>query len=182
MHDRDSWLESMAEQPLPGGVEAAALAAAMGTALLAKAVRVTLARGSAADWQRTTLESAAAVARTARGELLRLARADEAAYRRVLDTRHVPAPDQARRQAWQTASEVPLQVAEVCDDLLRRLPALDDLCWPPVRADLEIGKSLLRAGKQAGLLAARANLEAWGSDPLAERLATRLDDLEENEQ
>lgn len=169
------WLDDMVTKPLPGGVAAAALAAAMGAALVAKVARFSQSQQApGADGQRA-LPSPLALAQASWVELFQLAAADEAAYRRVLDTRHLPPADEARRQAWQQATDLPLSLAESCRRFLAKLPRGEDVGAPGLAADLEIGRRLLQAGAEAGMLAARENLSAWGahvdSDPYQRRLA-----------
>ena len=153
------WLDDMAVHPLPGGVSAAALASAMGAALCAKAARVTLQRRPQDDTNhRTDLVALVDSARDNRLALVRLAAEDEQVYRAVLD-----AGEQASRdRAWQAATEVPIGVAEISQSMLAGLATLENVCWPSVRVDLEIGIGLLEAGVQAGLRAAEANLRQWG--------------------
>ena len=59
----ESWLDELAAQSLPGGVSAAALASAMGAALLAKTARVTLGRQTLAPGNRGRVDKIAAQAR-----------------------------------------------------------------------------------------------------------------------
>jgi formiminotetrahydrofolate cyclodeaminase len=179
----DAWLERMATKPLPGGVAAAALAAAMGAALGAKVAE----RGQLhpapdrAGWRASP--ALAALAQASAGELVDLAVADEAAYRLVLDTRHLPDDDQSRRQAWQQATEIPLSLAECCRRLLADLPRLEEVRLTGVAVDLQIGRRLLEAGAEAGLLAAGENLGAWGAHsdatPYARRLAALIGEEED---
>lgn len=158
MDEFEAWLEEMATKPLPGGVAAAALSAAMGAALVTKVTAAgrRLARGGLAD-----------LALASRADLLQLAADDEAAYRRVLDTRHLPAADEAHRGARQGAIDVPLRVAETCRRLLAELPTPEEVPSPALAVDFEIGRRLLQAGIQAGVLAAGQNLEAWGEPDIA---------------
>ena len=170
----EAWLDEMATQPLPGGVAAAALAAAMGAALVAKVARVgqsLRAPGLAGQRARPSLVT---LAQASQLELLHLVAADEAAYRRVLDTRHLPAADEARREAWQQATALPLSLAETCQRLLAKLPRGEDLAAPRLAVDLEIGRRLLQAGTEAGMLAARENLSAWGAHLDADSYRRRL--------
>lgn len=167
----EAWLGEMAARPLPGGVAAAAAAAAMGAALLAKAARVTLRRAGSGELLFQELLGAA----TGLGKrLLDLADADSRAFQAVLATRALPAGDPARRQAWIAATEVPLRVAEACAALQECLAFPFDLAPAAIRADLEIGESLLKAGREAGCLAAESNLSAWDG-PEAQALRYRLE-------
>lgn len=86
MRDFDAWLRDLTEEPLPGGVSAAALASAMGTALLAKAARVSLQRQDLSADDRTALQAALDLACLQQPDLLGLAEADERAYRAVLES------------------------------------------------------------------------------------------------
>jgi len=178
MADFDAWLSRMARQPLPGGVAAAALAAAMGAALSAKATRFTLDRQSLADGEQDTLRATLVLAEAQCTVLRRLARDDEQAYRAVLDARAHAEQVSSWRLAWQRATEVPIQIAEACTSLWERLPAVDQVCWPQVRADLQVGSRLLDCGIQAGRQAAECNLHVWGDGPQAREFQLRLDALE----
>jgi len=163
MQDLEAWLDDMSTRPLPGGVAAAAVAAAMGVALIAKALRVTLNRQQLTASEQPVLEETLDLMQAQRVALFRSADADVEAYRAVLDTRSLAASDPARRQAWQSATEVPVAVAEACRLLLDRLPAVVPQCWSGVCVDFEIGSQLLQAGMQAGVLAAEANMSLGGA-------------------
>ncbi len=177
--DFEGWLARVADQPLPGGVAAAARAAAMGSALIVKVARLTLARQFLSDSERDRLKVTLGLARTCQTELVGLAGADEGAYRAVLDTQGLPAGAPARRQAWQMATEVPVQVAETCAVLLDRLPDLSSVCWPAVHIDLQIGGWLLETGLRGGLQAAASNLGTWGDGTAAQALRDRIMALQE---
>jgi formiminotetrahydrofolate cyclodeaminase len=173
----EAWLGEMATKPLPGGVAAAALAAAMGAALAAKAAGVAQIQG--APGQRTpagqrALPSPVALTHAAWVELVDLAAADAAAYQGVLDSRHLPDGAEARREAWQQATDLPLSLAETCRRLLAELPRLKEAMVAEVAVDLEIGRKLLEAGAEAGILAARENLRAWGAHSAAAPYQRRL--------
>jgi methenyltetrahydrofolate cyclohydrolase len=177
----DVWLKDMSTKPVPGGVAAAAVAAAMGAALIAKAVRVTLRRQAGAEAERTGLHAALDLAHKQAATLLDLASADEQAYRAVLDLRQqIPASSQGH-QTWQAATEVPIRVAEACRLLLARLPWLAGICWPAVYPDLKTGGWLLEAGMRAGLISAECNLRACGDTTQARSLHARIDGLKKDE-
>ena len=153
----------MSTRPLPGGVAAAAVAAAMGAALIGKALRVTLNRQQLEGSERAILEETLSLTQSQQGALYRQAGADVEAYRAVLDTRSLAPSDPARRRAWESATEVPVAVAEACRLLLDRVPGVVSQCWSGVCVDFEIGSQLLEAGMQAGVLAAEANLSLGGA-------------------
>jgi formiminotetrahydrofolate cyclodeaminase len=173
----DGWLNDMAAKSLPGGVAAAAVSAAMGAALIAKAARLTLRRQELEGVRRQSLEAVLELSHSRRAELMRLAGADEPAYRAVLKSRTLPATSPVRRQAWQEATEVPVRVAEAARAVLDGLHEFDAVCWPSVCVDFEIGASLLAAGMSAALLAADNNLHAWGDEQGSRALRRRIDVL-----
>jgi formiminotetrahydrofolate cyclodeaminase len=174
-NDFTGWLDRLASQPLPGGVAAAALSAAMGAALTAKVARLTLAQQSLTGAERAMVQDTLDLAGAQQTDLICLASADEQAYRAVLDAEGAP----ARRLAWQQATGTPLQVAEACRLLLDRLPELFTVCPPVVQVDLQTGGWLLETGVRSGLRAAKTNLGAWadGTEPPA--LGSRIDALQE---
>jgi formiminotetrahydrofolate cyclodeaminase len=177
--DLETWLCNMIARPVPGGVAAAAVAAAMGAALLAKAARVTMERQSLATADRENLEAAFGLAQAQSAGLLRLASADEAAYQMVLDTRLLAPQASARRQAWRVASESPIRMAEACQTLLDSLSEISELCWQDVRADLNAGGRLLEATVRICVLAAESNLRAGEVGSGAGSLQGRIDALRE---
>jgi formiminotetrahydrofolate cyclodeaminase len=157
MIDFEGWLDDMATQSLPGGVAAAATAAALGAALVAKTGRITLQRvPSGAPPSRALLATVEAAEKT-RAELLDLAAADVRAYRGWLESRRRPAGDSLRQRAPARATEIPMRIVETCQALLDRSLPLVAACWPTVRTDLEIGRWLLETGVRAGSLAANEN-------------------------
>lgn len=175
MKDFAAWLHNLSAKPLPGGVSAAALAAAMGAALLAKTARVSLHQQDMIVEDRATMQAALDLASHQQQALVELANADEQAYRAVLAAGAQPDPRQPEGGPWLSAIEVPIGVAETCHLLLQQLPGLQELCLPVVRPDLDIGRWLLEAGLRTGILAAKSNMQAWADKvemtPLEARLA-----------
>jgi formiminotetrahydrofolate cyclodeaminase len=171
------WLHDLSTAPLPGGVAAAAVAAAMGAALLAKATRVTLRRQAVDETGRTALEAVLDLACDQLITLMHLAEVDERAYRAVLEVRKMPASSMTRREAWLEATEAPIRVAEACQSLLDRSSQWLDPCWPPVEHDLQTGRWLLETGVRAGLLAAEGNIRSCGDGPETESSQMRIDEL-----
>lgn len=181
MNDLETWLDEMATRPLPGGVSATAVAAAMGAALVAKAGLLTLHRQVLDEADRAALQAVTDQALHRRTELLSLAAADCEAYQDVLDTRALPPQEPARRQAWQAATEVPILVAEACQAIEEGASRLSACCWPAVRMDLRAGGWLLESGRNAGVLAAEVNLQMWGAGAQTQPLRLRLTALKEKQ-
>ena len=176
-----SWLDTMTAQTLPGAIAAAAVGAAVGAALVAKATRVTLDRRKTELPQRSDLEEMLELAKAGQRKLMRLARADERAYRQVLDTADLGAGEPARRRALHDATEVPLRVSSTCKSLLDLIPDLMAHDWPAVHADAEVGQWLVEVGFEAGLLVAEENLRVWGDRFDARPLQARLEALRTEE-
>jgi formiminotetrahydrofolate cyclodeaminase len=174
MQDVSAWLDEMARRPLPGGVAAAALAGAMGAALLAKAARVARRHsapddGAMAGDTMQALPASAARAGAQQRRLLRLCGADSEAYRRAIAGEG--------RGAWQVAVDVPLQVAEAAACVRADVAAVRCHAGPAVAVDLDIAARLLEVAYFAGQLAARENLGHIEPGPAADALAARLTSL-----
>lgn len=174
VRDFGIWFNDLSTKPLPGAVAAAAVAAAMGAALIAKAARITLRRQRLDSASRDAVQALWDLADRQQAALLQLADADEHAYRAVLQTGSLPSSSPARTTAWLQATETPIRVAEVCHSLLERSSPLLDTCWPAVCPDPEIGVWLLEAGMRAGLTAAQSNIEVCGDTPEARALQLRI--------
>jgi formiminotetrahydrofolate cyclodeaminase len=172
-----SWLDELAAQSLPGGVSAAALASAMGAALLTKTMRVTLGRQALEPDSRGRLDEIAAQASVERVELMGLAEADTRVYRAVLDAQQGTIGSPQQHDAYLAAAEIPVRVAELCHGLLSSASAVRTVCWHSVLTDLDIGRWLLEAGMRAGLAAAESNLSASGESDSRSTLQRRIDAL-----
>ena len=175
--DFSVWLHDLSTAPLPGGVAAAAVAAAMGAALLAKATRVTLRIQAVDEAGRRALDAVLDLACDQQIALMHLAEVDARAYRAVLESRQMPASSATRREAWLEAAEAPIRIAEACQSLLDISSCLLDLCCPPVQPDLQTGYWLLETGARACLLAAESNIRSCGDGPETESLQLRIDEL-----
>lgn len=170
-------MQDVAAQPMPGGVAAAAMAAAIGAALITKSTRVTLQRRTMVSSEQAELQALLDQAQAQQISLVRLAGEDEHAYRGVLDTQAPSAETSARRDARQKAIEVPIRIAEACRSLLSSLSCLTHICWPAVKHELQTGTWLLEVGLRASVLAAETNLRAWGDDRELLYLQARSDAL-----
>ena len=177
MTDMNTWLNALSNDSLPGAVSAAAVSAAMGAALVAKAARITLHRRQLDDAAQDQVQALWDLAGRQQAALLELAGADEQAYRAVLRTRSLPPSDPARTGAWVRATEVPIRIAEACHALLKPASSLLDTCWPAVCPDPEIGIWLLETGVRAGLAAAEGNLDYCGDGAEAQALQIRIESL-----
>jgi formiminotetrahydrofolate cyclodeaminase len=179
MRDFSVWLDDLSRKPLPGAVAAAAVSAAMGAALIAKATRITLRRQELDSGSRDVLQGLLADAGRLQAVLIDLAGEDERAYRAVLEARSLPPSDPARSAAWHQATEIPIRLAETCHALLDSAHPLFDSCWPAVCPDPEIGVWLLETGLRAGLAAAGSNIVFCTDAEKARSLQRRLDALEQ---
>ena len=159
--DFEAWFARLATKPLPGGVAAAAVAASLGSALVAKVCRLTLAQSSLSDQDRSSVRVVIGLAEQQGKEMMAVVRKDELGYQAVLDTGRLPGSSPERDQAWQRATESPLQLAEGCLELLQTMPALFEVCLPAAFADLKVACRLLDVGVRAGLEAAESNLGRW---------------------
>jgi formiminotetrahydrofolate cyclodeaminase len=177
--DLAGWLKALATEALPGGVAAAAVASAMGAALVVKVTYVTLQRHSVTGAERAALQATLDLASRQQAALMQLADADERAYRAVLEGQALRHGSPAEGTAWYEATEVPVRVAETCHLLLERMPGILGLCPSAVKPDLEIGVWLLETGKRAGLLAAENNVRAWEAGVDLTPLQARIDALKE---
>jgi formiminotetrahydrofolate cyclodeaminase len=175
------WLEAIATRPLPGGVAAAAIAGALGAALLAKAAHLTLQRHALRDPDQGRLERTLDRVQRGRRILVHLAEADADAYRAVIKAERSAAAPPVRDAAWQAAIEAPLQVAEICHSLLRTVSHLRAHGGPATSTEVQTAVWLLQAARRACLLAAGTNLDGWGQGPAAEQLRLRMEALSQSQ-
>jgi formiminotetrahydrofolate cyclodeaminase len=160
--------------PLPGGGSAAALAAAMGAALVAMVAELTIGRPAHAEHEATIAElRAAAVDRQA--QLLALAQQDADAYDVVVRARRMPKDSEAERaargsaleEAMQGAARIPLRAAVVAAEVLGLAERIAPIGNRNAISDAGVAAQLAAAGLRGAVLNVRINLPYLAAgDPL----------------
>jgi formiminotetrahydrofolate cyclodeaminase len=164
--------------PAPGGGSAAALAAALGAALVAMTCRVTDKHAGAAPEGRL-LGELAGDADGLRHRLTALANDDARAYSGVIAARRLPLPERgtAVQDALTRATEVPERLAAESRNVL----ALCDRIAPCARAstlsDLGVAAILAHGALRAAALTARMNLAGIADGDFTGETSRRLDAL-----
>jgi formiminotetrahydrofolate cyclodeaminase len=130
---------------VPGGGSAAALAAAMGAALLSMVAKLS-AKKAKVDEDREVLEGLVPELDQLAGRLLALSQDDVDAYRAVIDTRKSGAQGDALARAYERAADVPLQAATAAVRGLALVPEVSKRAWEMTTSDLAVGSELLETG------------------------------------
>jgi formiminotetrahydrofolate cyclodeaminase len=179
--------------PIPGGGSAAALAGAMGAALIEMVVTLTVGRPAAADHE-SELTQIAVAATGLRSELLNLVELDAFAYDAVVRARRLPRETDLEREAravqvaaaTREATRAPLQTARLAERVLALAERLAPIGSRNAVSDVGVGALLAVTSLRGGVLNVRINLPSLDpGDPVrdeAETEVTRLlDGLEERE-
>jgi len=135
---------------VPGGGSAAALAAAMGAALLSMVAKLS-ARKARAEGDRDVLTGLVSELDQLAARLLELSQDDVEAYRAVIEARKSGAHGEALARAYERAAEVPLATATTA---ARGLALVDDIgkrAWEMTASDLAVGNELLQTGFHGAL-------------------------------
>ena len=157
--------------PVPGGGSAAALAAAMGAALVAMVAELTIGRPAYAEHE-ATIRKLRFDAIDRRVELLDLAQQDADAYDTVVRARHLPkeseADKAARSEALQAAmleaARIPLRAAVVAGEVLDRAERIAPIGTRNAASDAGGAAQLAAAGLRGALLNVRINLPFLADD------------------
>jgi formiminotetrahydrofolate cyclodeaminase len=149
-------------EPAPGGGASAAVTVALAAALTAMAARFST--GHLAD-----ADELAGRADGLRGEVVVLARADAAAYGRVLDAHRTSRDDkEARRreirEALTEAADVPLSIAGIGAEVAGISARLAEEGNPNLRGDAITAAVLAGAGVRAAATLVEINISAGGAD------------------
>jgi formiminotetrahydrofolate cyclodeaminase len=149
------------DRPVPGGGSAAALAGAMGAALLAMVARVSMKKAKGAEIQ-AELEVLAPEGDRLVDRLLQLAQDDIDAYGAVVQARRSVreqgADEAAIRVAAEGAARVPLSTATLARRGLDMLDQLRPMASPLVASDVDTAQGLLRAAFDGALANVAINL------------------------
>jgi formiminotetrahydrofolate cyclodeaminase len=173
-------------EPIPGGGSAAALAGAMGAALVAMVAELSIGRADASVHQAQLHDLRdSAVAR--QSALLDLAEEDAAAYAAVVAARRMPKEDEAARAArarilrttMVAAAEVPLRTAQVAAEVLDMARRIAPIGNPNAVSDAGVAAQLASAAVRGALLNVRINLPYLpAGEPLLETAPAEVERLE----
>lgn len=171
--------------PIPGGGSAAALAGAMGAALVHMVVSLTSGRPAAESHEAAMLEIGNA-ATTAQSDLLRLTELDAVAYAAVVSARRLPRETELERQsrdvqvasAIREATMAPLETARRAADVLTLAERLAPMGNRHAISDVGVGALLAAAAMRGAALNVRINLPYLAADdPLRAEAAAGLDTI-----
>lgn len=152
-------------EPIPGGGSAAAIAGALGAALVAMVGRLTAGRPRYAEVEGDML-AAVEEADKLRAELIMLAGEDALAYGQVMAAYRMPKDSEANQtvrndaiqDALKDACETPLSTAVACLETLHSAAIVARLGNPNARTDGVVGALLLYAGLKGAILNVDVNL------------------------
>ena len=143
---------------VPGGGSAAALASAMGCALIEMVARLSVKRAPDPAGAEL-LQQLATEAGRLMDRLLELSQEDIDAYRAVVRTRRErPDDGEALARAWERAAEVPLASAQASAQAIQLHRRLQPLAWSMTASDAEAAGLLLAAGLRGALANVAVNL------------------------
>ncbi len=171
--------------PIPGGGSAAALAGAMGAALVQMVVALTAGRPAAAEREGPLAEIGRA-GLAAQSDLLALAELDAAAYDAVVSARRLPRGTERERQArdvqvamaTREATMAPLDTARHAATVLELTERLAPIGNRNAISDVGVGALLAATALRGAGLNVRINLPYLAADdPLRVDAARELDDL-----
>jgi formiminotetrahydrofolate cyclodeaminase len=168
--------------PAPGGGAAAALAGALGAALVQMTANLSIGRPRLADVQEQA-RGIEARASDLRRRLAQLGDADAQAYERVSVAYQLPREDDAqkaaRAQAIQSAlreaAAVPLETAQLCADVLEMAEEAAPLLNPSVISDIMVGAVLAQAALDSAAVNVEVNLAAMTEARVVEPIQIELD-------
>ena len=151
---------------VPGGGSAAALAAAMGAALLSMVAKLSAKKAKVVE-DRETLEGLVPELDQLAARLLQLSQDDVDAYRAVIDARKSGAQGDALGRAYERAADVPLQAATAAARGLALVPEVSKRAWEMTASDLAVGSELLETGFAGALGNVAINLPELQGDAAA---------------
>ena len=151
---------------VPGGGSAAALAAAMGAALLSMVAKLSAKKAKTAG-DRDLLSGLVPELDQLAARLLELSQDDIDAYRAVIEARKSGAQGEALTRVFQRAAEVPLATATAAARGQALLAEVSKRAWEMTASDLAVGSELLRAGLDGALGNVAVNLPELQGDASA---------------
>lgn len=135
---------------VPGGGSAAALAAAMGAALVSMVAKLSARKTKTPEDSEVLTGLTPELDRLA-AHLLELSQDDIDAYRAVIEARKSGAQGEGLAAAYVRAAEVPLEVATAATRAIALLPQISRRSWEMTASDLAVGSELLQTGLSGAL-------------------------------
>jgi formiminotetrahydrofolate cyclodeaminase len=151
---------------VPGGGSAAALAAAMGAALVSMVAKLS-ARKAKTEEDRERLTGLVPELDQLAARLLELSQDDIDAYRAVIEARKSGAAGPALARAYERAAETPLETATAASRAIALLPEVSRRAWEMTASDLAVGSELLQTGLSGALGNVAINLPELQGDAAA---------------
>lgn len=174
------------DKPTPGGGAAAAMAGAMGCALLLMAIGTTLKRKNTPESHKVLLKQWQEKLSSYQKELKGLMQKDAQAYASYLAAYRLPADDSSRKGALQqallTATNVPAEIASHCQAILKAIDDLEPLIAPVILSDVYCARHLLKSGLACGIENIRINLKGITDINQVAKLQLLLKSLEKGEE
>jgi formiminotetrahydrofolate cyclodeaminase len=172
-------------QPTPGGGAAAALHAAQGAALVAMVARFTT--GRKYEQHAEIIPVIVSAADRLREEALRLADADERAFKDVISSYKLPSGDEAERrtreqaiqEALSQAAQPPVQLIRLAGEIVELAAELLDVANPNVISDVAAAADAARAAASTARVNIDINVVAIKDIGARMLLAAQTDGLEE---
>jgi formiminotetrahydrofolate cyclodeaminase len=168
--------------PSPGGGAAAALAGALGAALVQMTANLSIGRPRLADIedQARGIESRAG---SLRRQLAALADADSEAFDKVSAAYKLPRADDAQKaartraiqSALHIAAAVPMQTAHLCTEVLAVAEEAAPILNPAVISDVVVGALLAQAALESAAINVKINLATMTDASAVERYSSELD-------
>ncbi len=175
-----------ANQPVPGGGSASALAGAVGTSLFIMVAGLPKTRHGT-DEERNALTDAAVRLRPLRDELASLIDRDSQAYESVISAYRLPrstdAEQASRRvaidEAMRSATETPLATMRACERVMREAETIAASGAASAASDVAVGIELLKTAARGAGLNVDTNLAAIKDTDYVSRVSQELRDLEQ---
>jgi len=176
------FLDALASSaPAPGGGSVAALAGALGAALVSMVCNLTLGKAKYADVQ-DDISALVAQSEALRRQLTDLLEADVAAYTGVSAAYKLPreTPDEkaartaAIQEALKSATVVPMQVAEACVQVLSLCPPAADKGNVNAISDVGVAALMAEAGLRSAALNVYINLNAIQDQAFCAQVGDKL--------
>jgi len=177
----DGWIDELAGgSPVPGGGSAAALAGALGAALVAMVARLTIGRKAYPDAQTRATEILAEADRL-RGELRRLVDEDALAYTAVSQAYKIPKDDPTRPRAVDDAlvgaARTPAEVAKRAARVLILAKDIERIGNKNAVSDARVAGALARTAIEGAVENIKVNVAAMEDPELGRELLAQAEGL-----